>query len=149
MKRLFKWAAIFIAVLIVVAVALSFFIDANRFRPTLESSLSKASHRTVKLGNLSLSILSGASEANDFEIPDDPAFSKAPFVKARAVRVGVELKPLLFARQLNVTGITIEKPEITLIQTPAGDWNFSSLGNDGSSSPTPATTAAGGGMALT
>ncbi len=152
MKRFFKWAVVLIVVLIVAAVALSFFIDANRFRPTLEASLSGALHRTVKLGNLSLSIFSGSVEAKDLEVSDDPAFSKAPFLKAKAVRVGVELKPLIFSRQLNVTGITIEKPEITLIQKPAGDWNFSSLGNDGSStppSPASSTAAAGEGMALT
>src|SRR5262252_8200499 len=119
MKRILKWAGLAIAILIVAAVALSFFIDANRFRPTLETSLSNALHRTVRLGNLRLSVFSGSVEANDLEVSDDPAFSKAPFLKAKAVRVGVELKPLIFSRQLNVTGIMIEQSEITLIQTSA------------------------------
>jgi AsmA protein len=153
MKRLFKWMAIVIAVLIVAAVALSFFFDANRFRPTLEASLSNALHRTVKLGNLSLALFSGSVQADDLAVSDDPAFSKAPFLKAKAIRVSVELQPLIFSRKLNVTGITIEQPEIMLIQTPTGDWNFSSLGNESTSAtaakPANATTAAGEGMALT
>ncbi len=79
MRRALKWIAIGVGVLIVAIVALIFLIDANRFRPTLESSLSEALHRNVKLGNLSLSIFSGSVEANDLEIAEDPSFGKSPF----------------------------------------------------------------------
>jgi AsmA protein len=152
MKRLLKWVAIGAGVLILVVVGLAFFIDANRFRPTLESSLSDALHRDVKLGNLSLSILSGSIEANDLEIAEDPSFGKAPFLRAKAVRVGVELKPLVVDHKLNVTGITIDKPEITLLQTPSGSWNYSSLGTEASAPAkpkSPAVNASAGGLALT
>jgi AsmA protein len=152
MKRAVKWIAIGAGVLIVAAVALIFLIDVNRFRPTLESSLGEALHRSVKLGNLSLSIFSGSFEANDLEIAEDPSFGKVPFLRAKALRIGVELRPLIFSHQLNVTGITIEKPEITLLQTPAGNWNYSSLGTSTSAPAKPAvkaTTAAGEGLALT
>jgi AsmA protein len=152
MKRALMWIGIGVGVLIVAAVALIFLIDANRFRPTLESRLSEALQRNVKLGNLSLSIFAGSFEANDLEIAEDPAFGKVPFLRAKALRIGVELKPLIFSHQLNVTGITIEKPEITLLQTPAGNWNYSSLGTSTSAPAKPeskATTAAAGGLALT
>src|SRR3954463_6774858 len=108
MKRALVWIGIGVGVLIIAAVALVFFIDANRFRPTLESSLTEALHRNVNLGNLSLSIFSGSVEANDLEIAEDPSFGKAPFLRAKALRIGVELRPLIFSRQLNVTGITID-----------------------------------------
>ena len=161
MKRALMWVGIGVGVLIVAAVALIFLVDANRFRPQLEASLTEALNRNVKLGNLSLSIFSGSVEANDLEIAEDPAFGKVPFVRAKALRIGVELWPLIFSRKLNVTGITIEKPEITLLQNPAGTWNYSSLGTSPSAPaktaapakpepPTPAaTTAAGEGLALT
>jgi len=139
MKRALKWIVIGVGVLIVAAVALIFLVDANRFRPTLESSLRDSLHRDVKLGNLSLSLLSGSVEANDLEIGEDPAFGKAPFLRAKAIRVGVELRPLIFSKKLNVTGITIERPEITLMQTPQGNWNYSSLGTSASA---PAAAAA-------
>jgi AsmA protein len=152
MKRALMWIGIGVGVLIVAAVALAFLVDANRFRPTLESSLTEALHRSVKLGNLSLSIFSGSVEANDLEIAEDPSFGKVPFLRAKALRIGVELRPLIFSHQLNVTGITIEKPEITLLQNPAGTWNYSSLGTSTSAPAKPeskATTAAAGGLALT
>jgi len=158
MKRAVKWIAIVVGVLIVAAVALVFFFDANRFRPTLEARLTEALNRNVKLGNLSLSILSGSVEANDLEIAEDPSFGKVAFLRAKALRIGVELKPLIFSHQLNVTGITIEKPEIILLQTPAGNWNYSTLGTSASvpaktsvpAKPEPkAANADAGGLALT
>ena len=153
MKRIVKLGAIVLGVLVVILAALPFLVDANRFRPNLEAALTEALHRPVKLGNLSLSIFSGSVEANDLSIAEDPDFGKSPFLRAKSIKVGVELQPLIFSRKLNVTGITIDKPEITLMQTPSGTWNYSSLGTD-SSAPakakaSPATNAAAGGLALT
>src|SRR5689334_5497270 len=56
MNRILKIVAIIVAVLIVLLIAIPFFIDANTFRPTLESNLTTALGREVKVGNLSLSL---------------------------------------------------------------------------------------------
>lgn len=121
-------AGAIVAVLLVLA-ALPFFIDVNRFRPRLEAQASAALGRTVKLGNLRLSILAGKVIANDIEIADDPAFSSSAFLQAKSVEIGVELKPLIFSRQLNVTGIIIEEPQISILKASDGTYNFSSLGS--------------------
>ena len=110
MKRILKIIAIVVAVLIVIAIAIPFFIDANTFRPTLESDLTTALGRQVKVGNLSLSLLSGAVSADDISIADDPAFSKSAFVQAKSLKVGVEMMPLIFSKQLNVTELTLNQP---------------------------------------
>jgi AsmA protein len=120
---------IVIAVILLIAVALPFLIDANQFRPRLESELSKQLGREVKLGNLKLSLLSGGVTASDISIADDPKFSRDPFLSAQSLTVGVDLRTLIFSRQLHVTGITIDHPNITLLQNPAGVWNFSSFGS--------------------
>src|SRR5579863_9347217 len=106
MKRIAKLLGIVIVLLIAVAVALPFLIDANRFRPLLQTKLSDALGRDVTLGSLQLSILSGGVTANDLSIADDPAFSKTPFVRAKSLAIGVDVMPLIFSRKLNVTGIT-------------------------------------------
>jgi AsmA protein len=80
------------------------------------------------VGNLSLSILSGSVGAENVVIADDPSFSKSPFVTAKSLKVGVELIPLIFSKQLNVTDITLDEPEIALLKTASGKWNFSSIG---------------------
>lgn len=147
MKRILKIVAIVLGVLIVIAIALPFFIDANTFRPKLESELTEALGREVKVGNLKLSVFSGGVSADDISIADDPAFSKSPFVQAKSFSVGVEMIPLIFSKTLNVTDLTLSQPEISLVKSENGEkWNFSSLGGKNTSAAKPAApTSSGGG----
>lgn len=128
MKRTLRIAGILVAVLVIVLIALPFVVDANRFRPMLESSLKTSLARDVRLGDLKLSILSGGVSASDLSVADDPAFSPNPFLTARSLKLGVELGTLVFSRKLHVTALTIDQPQVALIQSPAGEWNYSSLG---------------------
>jgi len=128
MKRILKIAAIAFAILLVILVALPLLINFNRFRPKIESELEAALGRQVTVGNLSLSILSGSVVADKIAIADDPAFGKPPFITAKSLKVGVELMPLIFSKQVNVTEIKLEEPEITLLKAANGKWNFSSIG---------------------
>jgi AsmA protein len=152
LKTALKIIGIVIALLIVVAIALPFVIDVNAFRPQIESNLSEALGRPVKVGDLRLSILSGSVGADQLSIADDPKFSQAPFIQAKSLSVGVELLPLILSKQLNVTDLTIENPDVTLLRNREGVWNFSSLGGEnaaakkqpaakGSSNPTNLTVA--------
>ena len=130
MKRTLKISGIVVAVLIVILIAIPFFINANAFRPKLETELTSTLGRQVKVGNLSLSLFSGSVTADDISIADDPAFNKGSFVQAKSLSVGVEMIPLIFSRALNVTDITLNQPEIALVKSEDGSkWNFSSLGN--------------------
>lgn len=129
MRRIIVWIGVVVALVLIAAVALPFLIDANSFRPRLESTLASALGRTVKLGELKLALLSGGISANDLSIDDDPAVSKTPFLRAKELKVGVELATLIFSRKLNVTGLTIDQPEIVLVETAPGVWNFSSIGS--------------------
>jgi len=139
MKAL-KIIGIVVVLLLLVAITLPFLINVNSFRPKLESALTEALGREVKVGNLSLSILSGSVSAEDLSIADDPAFSKDPFVRAKSLKVGVEVMPLIFSKTLHVTDITLDKPEIALLRDASGKWNFSSLGNKSAAAkPAPAS----------
>ena len=135
-KRWLRFAGIAAAALLLILIALPFLINVNSFKPTVESEASTALGRQVTVGNLSLSLLSGSVRADDIAIADDPAFSKAPFVTAKWLKVGVELMPLIFSKQLNVTDITLEVPQITLLKTANGKWNFSSIGGASGRKPT-------------
>ena len=118
-----------VAVVLITLAAVPFLIDVNRFRPQLEAQASSALGRDVKLGDLSLSILSGKVVAQDIEIADDPAFSQAAFLKAKSVKIEIELKPLIFSRKFNLTGIVIDQPQINLLKAADGTFNFSTLGS--------------------
>ncbi len=121
-------AAAVVGVLFLAAIIAPFLIDVDKFRPTLESGASHALGRKVTFGQLRLALLRGKLIANDIEVADNPAFSKSNFLSAKSVEIGVSLMPLIFSRQLQVTGVIIEHPEITVLRAADGTFNFSNLG---------------------
>lgn len=135
MSSKLKWVAIVVVVLIVILFVLPFLIPVNKFRPTIEEKATEALGRKVELGNLSLSILSASLGIDAISIADDPKFSIGPFLTAKSVKVGVELIPLIFSQQVNVTDIEIVNPQVVMLKNPSGQWNFSSIGGSTSSAP--------------
>src|SRR6266849_1118240 len=128
MKKALKIVLIVVGVLVVLVLVTPFLIPVNQFRPTIEEKASAALGRKVELGNLSLSLISGSVAAESLSIGDDPKFSASPFLTAKSLKVGVEIFPLIFSKTLNVTGVTIDTPQVTLLRNRAGQWNYSSLG---------------------
>jgi AsmA protein len=128
MSSKLKWIAIAIVAVLVILMIVPFLIPINKFKPTIESKASDALGRKVQLGNLSLSLLTGSVGIDDVSVSDDPKFNPGPFLTAKTVKVGVELIPLIFSQQLNVTEITVVNPQVTMLKDPSGRWNFSSIG---------------------
>ena len=123
-----------VIVLLLLAVLLvPLFINANTFRPRLETELSSALGRKVTLGNLSFSVFSGSLVADNISIADDPVFSSKPFLQAQSLQIGVEVGPLLFHRQLLVTSFVADSPSINLVHNAQGVWNFSNIGSNAAS----------------
>src|SRR5205085_2674087 len=137
MKRLTVISGIVLVVIVLIVVLVPLFINVDTFRPDLETKISAALNRSVHIGKLDASILSGGASASEITIGDDPAFSKGPFLQASSVKIGVELMPLIFSKQLKVTSITVQKPDITLLKNSAGKWNYSTLGGSTSSMAKP------------
>jgi AsmA protein len=128
MKKTLKIVLIVVGVLLVVVLVAPFLIPVNQFRPMIEEKASAALGRKVQLGNISLSLISGSLSAENLSIGDDPKFSSSPFLTAKSLDVSVEIMPLIFSKSLNVTGVTIASPRVTLLHNAAGQWNYSSLG---------------------
>src|SRR5579872_92496 len=104
MKHKLAWIlGAIVALVVIVILIIPLFINANDFRPRIESAASASLNRKVQIGNLHLSIFSGGVDADSVSISDDPAFSSGPFLTAKSLKVGVELLPLIFSKQLNVT----------------------------------------------
>lgn len=127
-KKMLYIAGGLAGVLVILVIAAYVLIDANSFRPTIEAQLSNSLGRKVTVGDLSLSLFSGGISAQDIKIADDPAFSHTSFLSAKSVDVGVELMPLLFSRSVRLTALTLKEPELALLRSSSGKWNFSSLG---------------------
>ena len=136
MKRNVLIAVSAIAGLVVVALlGVWLFLDVNQFRPQLETAMGGALGRKVSVGNIKIALLSGGMAIEDLSIADDPAFSTAPFVTAKAVTVGVDLMPLIFSRSLHVKSFRLQDPQVVLLDSSSGQWNFSGIA--GASTATP------------
>ncbi len=142
-KKMLTIVGVIVAVLLLVILILPSLIDANRFKPEIQSKLGTALGRNVQIGNIKLSIFSGGVVVDDVAISDDPAFSNSQFLAAKELTVGVHLIPLIFSKQLEVESITIKDPQVTLLRNKAGVWNYSSMGGSSKTeakSSTPASS---------
>ena len=142
MKKPLVIAGIIVLVLLVIVIALPFVINVNRFKPTLESKLSDALGRKVEIGNIGLSILSGSVDVDNLVVADDPAFSRSPFLQAKQLKAGVALLPLIFSGRLEVSSFTITEPSVSILRSPSGKWNFSSLGAGGQAKASTSSSSA-------
>jgi len=147
MSRTVRNIAIAAGVLFAVLLLLPRLVNVNTFRPKLEAELTSVLGRSVKLGELSLSVMSGTVSAADISIADDPAFSKEPFITAKSFSAGADIMPLLLSKTLHITGITLDQPQITLLRGASGTWNFSTLGG-GSATPAGQPAEPGGTLSI-
>jgi len=117
-----------IALFVLIVLGVPFFINADDFRPTIQTQLSRALGRQIALGHLTFSLLKGSLVAENISIADDPAFGTTPFLQAKSLQIGVEVLPLILHRQVRITKLTIDTPSIDLLHGENGRWNFSSIG---------------------
>jgi AsmA protein len=147
-RKLFIAAAVVVGLLVIMVAGAAAFLDVNQFRPMLEQQIKSAVGRDVTIGRIKLALLSGSVAVENVSIADDPAFSATPFVTARSLRVGVELMPLIVSRSLHVESFVLEEPNVSLIRSTSGTWNFSSLGAAASKSPSTSSSSASAPMGV-
>jgi AsmA protein len=131
MKKALIIVGAIMGALLVVAIAVPFFVDADRFRPRVEQEASAALGRQVKIGHLDFSLIRGAVIAQDVQIAEDPKFESRsgsqPFVRAKALHIGAEIMPLITNKELKINSVRLDGPKISLIRSGT-KWNFESLG---------------------
>ena len=141
MKKKVLIACSAVAVVLVISVlGLALFFDANQFRPQLEQTMGEALGRKVTIGSMKGALLSGGVAVENLSIADDAAFSNAPFVTAKAVTVRVSLLRLIFSRRVRVQALRFEDPQVVLVRSASGQWNFSGLGGASAAAPSTATS---------
>jgi hypothetical protein len=120
--------AIVVCVILLILIITPFFINADQFRSQIEATLSQQLGRNVQLGHISVSLFSGSLSADQISIADDPAYSSQPFLTAKSLSVGIDVMPLIFSRDLRVHSLDFNRPQVQLLRTASGQWNFASLG---------------------
>lgn len=141
MKRALRWLALVVGGIVVLAVLaallLPSLVNLDRYRGVLAARVGKALGREVTLGSLRVDLWRGiGAEAKGIQIAQAPGFGAEPFLAADALRVRVQLLPLLRG-QVKVSTAVIERPRIRLLHTRDGRWSVDDLLK--ASSPPPPT----------
>ncbi len=131
MIRLLKWGAIAVGgvVLLVVlaAAALPSLVNLERYRTVLAQRVGKTLGREVTLGVLRINLWRGiGAEVEGIQVGQAPGFGAEPLLSAEALRVRVQLLPLLQG-QVKVTSAVLERPRVRLVHAQDGHWSVDDL----------------------
>ena len=118
-----------LALVVLTAVCLPLFLNADNFRARIESTMTKSLGRKVTMDKLSLSVWSGGLVADNVAIADDPRFSTQPFIQAETLKIKVEMMPLILRREVQIRGFALKSPKIQLLRAGDGTWNYSTIGS--------------------
>jgi AsmA protein len=131
MSRTVKWMCVGIGGLLLLAVLavvlLPPLVNLERYRTLLAQRVGRALGREVTLGALRVSLWGGiGAEAESIRVGQASGFGTEPFLSAEALRVRVELLPLLRG-QVRVASAVLERPRVRLVHGSDGRWNVEDL----------------------
>jgi hypothetical protein len=137
-RRFPLWAKMLLGIvvaLILVALALPYFLNVDRYRQSITETLSKQTGRNVSLGQIRAQILPGIGVALDALHVGNPAgFPAGDVVSADEIRVNVALSPLLHGI-IHVNSVDLVRPKLTLLTDAAGKNNYTFTSPDAQSTP--------------
>jgi len=115
----------FVGLLVLAALALLFFVDANIYKPRLEAAASKALGMEVSIdGHLGIGFFPGLQlTLADVHIRN----RGTDLISAKQARLGIELLPL-FQKQIRFDKIVLNRPAISIVRDRDGEFNFEKSG---------------------
>jgi AsmA protein len=136
-----RWIAAALAALLVLAlaaaVAVPYVVDAPRVQALIARSAAQALGRPVRLAALSVRVLPlPAVRLKNLEVAEDPRFGTKPFLTMETGSFRLRLLPLLRGR-VEFGELVLERPQVALIQGPAGRLNVATLGAPPGAAPPP------------
>jgi uncharacterized protein involved in outer membrane biogenesis len=111
----------FVGLLVLAALALLLFVDANAYKPRLEAAASKALGMDVSAGGrLGIGFFPGLH----LTLEDGHIRNRGTnLVSARQASIGIDILPLLY-RKVRIGKITLENPAISIERDRDGKFNF-------------------------
>jgi uncharacterized protein involved in outer membrane biogenesis len=141
MRKPLLFGLFLMAALVVVVLVLPSLIDINRYHDRIQADLEKRLTRKVQIGNMRLSILPLSFRADDLVIAEEPRLhSDRAFARARELEVRCQFWPLLHG-EIQIDTLVLRDPQIELVRSAEGVWNFSSLGQPSASAESKAPEA--------
>ncbi|HLD70049.1 MAG TPA: AsmA family protein, partial [Candidatus Omnitrophota bacterium] len=120
--------------LLIAGTALFIFIktfDVQRFKPQIIEAMNQALGRQADFKDirLQLSLPQGLGLGlKQFTIKDDPFFSTGELLKIENISIGIDVLDYFSKKQITISRIQIEAPQLTIIRSKEGEINVSTLG---------------------
>src|SRR4051794_39186708 len=116
-----------LVLVVVLALFVPPFVNANLFKTRLARSVSGALGRNVTMGDVKIRLLPLPGFAiHDFVVMDDPAFSAEPMLRAESVTARLRLTSLWRGR-LEIARLSFSYPSLNLVRNAEGHWNVEGL----------------------
>jgi len=105
--------------------------DTDQYLPQITKKASFALGRSISIGHLGLvfSLQGIALDAGPVIIADDNDFTAQPFIKIDKVRISLDIRSLIFHREIHITGVLLKSPQIHFIRNQEGLLNIQSIGH--------------------
>ena len=126
-RRFPLWAKIgagLIVVLLMLAMAVPYFLNVDRYRDTIISAFEKQTGRHVTLGKIRAKFLPGVGfVVEDLHIGSPQGFPAGDLVAAEAIRGNLALGPLLHGA-VHINSLDLVRPKLTLVTDSNGKNNY-------------------------
>jgi uncharacterized protein YhdP len=126
-RRFPLWATIVLSVVVVLlllAFAIPYFVNVDRYRDTIADAIAKQTGRKVTLGGIRLHLLPGAAlTVDELHVGNPDGFPQGDLLSADEIRVNVALGPLL-SRTIHINSIDLVHPKVSLVTDSTGKNNY-------------------------
>ena len=126
-SRLLLWAKILLGLfvlLLLVVLALPYFLNVDRYRETIADAIAKQTGRKVTVGAIHARLFPGAGVAvAELHIGNPSGFPAGDLVGADEIRVNVSLVPLLHG-VIHVNSVDLVRPKLVLLTDGSGKNNY-------------------------
>src|ERR1700693_2052495 len=121
------WAKILLGlfvVLLLVVLAVPYFLNVDRYRETIADTIAKQTGRKVTVGAIHARLFPGAGvTVAELHIGNPSGFPSSDLVGADEIRVNVALAPLLHGI-IHVNSVDLVRPKLTLLTDSSGKNNY-------------------------
>ena len=125
-KVLLIAGSILVVLLVVATFVVPALVNINRYRSQVEARLQAETGKPVRIGHMALTLFPSVSiRVDNFEMGNPKGFPSGDFLKAKSIYAMVNARAL-WNRQVEITSLDLQNPELHLISDAQGHWNYES-----------------------
>jgi len=124
-SRWVKIGIVVVGLMLVAGMVLPYFLDADRYRPTIASAIEEATGRKAVVGKIQARLLpSPGFSVDGFQLSNPPGFAEGNLLEVETVR-GSLTWGAIFGGELKLTAVELVKPKLTLLEDDREGTNYS------------------------